>query len=131
MQIAAKQGDQASKAKLRIYIMRRIQAEVVIGQKIKHPNIVQFVYCSETGNNIYIFMERCQKYSKSHSAHSKNSSVLTVVSLSSKLCPSLRTLSTQPASFMTRTSLTGTSRLKTSSSKAIEPNWLTSALQKS
>ena len=45
MQIAAKQGDQASKAKLRIYIMRRIQAEVVIGQKIKHPNIVQFVYC--------------------------------------------------------------------------------------
>ncbi len=55
-QISQKKGDEQSKAKLKIYIIKRIQSEIVIGHKIKHPNIVDFVYFSETGNNIYIFM---------------------------------------------------------------------------
>lgn len=45
-----------------MYIIKRIQSEVIIGQKIKHLNIVDFVYFSETSNNIYIFMERCETY---------------------------------------------------------------------
>ena len=58
--IGQKQGDQASKEQLKMYIFKRIQAEVIISQKIKHPNIVEFIYFTETSNNLYIFMERCQ-----------------------------------------------------------------------
>lgn len=43
--------------KLKQYIIKRIKTEVEIGHKINHPNIVRFVYFSETTRNIYIFME--------------------------------------------------------------------------
>lgn len=70
--------------KLKQYIIKRIKTEVEIGHKIKHPNIVQFVYFTETGSNIYIFMEKCQTYLSFNSAILKNSSNIKV------LCPSSR-----------------------------------------
>lgn len=42
-----------------MYIIKRIKTEVEIGHKINHPNIVKFIYFSETSRNIYIFMELC------------------------------------------------------------------------
>lgn len=59
MQISEKKGDNNSKMKLKQYIIKRIRTEVEIGNKINHPNIVRFIYFSETTRNIYIFMELC------------------------------------------------------------------------
>ena len=39
-----------------------------IGHKIVHPNIVRFLYFSETTRNIYIFMELCQTYFSTETA---------------------------------------------------------------
>jgi serine/threonine protein kinase len=58
-EINEKKGDKKSKDQLKIYIIKRIRTEVEIGHKINHPNIVRFVYFTETSRNIYIFMELC------------------------------------------------------------------------
>jgi serine/threonine protein kinase len=59
-EISEKKCDNSSKLKLKQYIIKRIKTEVEIGHKINHPNIVRFVYYSETTRNIYIFMELCE-----------------------------------------------------------------------
>ena len=41
------------------YIIKSTKNEISICQKTLHPNIVKFVYFSETSNNIYLFMEYC------------------------------------------------------------------------
>ena len=72
--IEQKKGDEASKQKLKAYIKQRIRTEVEIGHKINHPNIVRFLYFSETNRNLYIFMELCQKRACQYSATSMQSS---------------------------------------------------------
>ncbi len=58
-EINEKKGGSKSKEELKKYIIKRIRTEVEIGHKINHPNIVKFVYFTETPRNIYIFMELC------------------------------------------------------------------------
>lgn len=41
------------------YIIKSTKNEISICQKTSHPNIVKFMYFSETQNNIYLFMEYC------------------------------------------------------------------------
>lgn len=62
MQINRGKGTPAEKTKLHQYIINRISSEVKIAQLIKHPNIVEFIDCAETKNNIYIFFEKCDRY---------------------------------------------------------------------
>jgi len=105
-----------------MYIIKRIQSEVIIGQKIKHLNIVDFVYFSETSNNIYIFMERCETYPINYLDLLKISSKLEDQSHKIMHCPSLGISSLLPAFSMIKTSLTGISKLRTYFSGEIQLN---------
>ena len=43
------------------YFINALKNEVKAWKSLKHPNVVAFVDFSETPNNIYFFLEYCQK----------------------------------------------------------------------
>jgi hypothetical protein len=110
--------------KLKHYIIKRIKTEVEIGHKINHPNIVRFVYFSETTRNIYIFMELCDVYRNSYTAIWKSISRPGAHRMKETRCPFSEILSMQPVSSMITTSPIETSRLRTFSLEEPLLNWL-------